>query len=371
MAPSAKALPTRIAMVVDPQDRAGRIFDCRFEAGNRDLQREPLRDVRDRLADLGIELSTLDRRGDLSRADLVVFHVFDRALLGECLRLGIGERTVLLAWEPPVVQPRHSLDGLRRLSRLFGRILTWDDSLVDGDAFLSMRYPHALAAADPSPLPFEGRGLLVNMSGNKNSSHPLELYSARARAIRHFEATEPDFELWGPGWDAACHPSWKGLAPSKRDVYHRFRFALCFENMRDVRGYSTEKLFDCLQWGIVPVYLGDPALAEILPPESFVDYRALGTPEALRSHLCSWTRERHEAALEAGRLFLSSDAARPWSGSALAEQLARCVDLAGIRPRRPRPSPGDVLELLSAGILARARELAAETRARLPGRGRA
>lgn len=349
-------------MVVDPQDRAGRIFDCRPEAGNRDLQREPLRDVRDRLAALGIEFATLDRWSDLPGAGLVVFHVFDHAVLGECLRLGIGERTVLLAWEPPVVQPRHSPEGLRRLSRLFGRILTWDDSLADGDAFLSMRYPHALAAADLPVLPFEARGLLVNMSGNKVSTHPLELYSARREAIRHFEATEPDFELWGPGWDAAGHPSWKGLAPSKREIYHRFRFALCFENMRDVRGYSTEKILDCFQWGIVPVYHGDPALAEILPPESFVDYRALGSPEALRSHLRSWTRERHDASLAAGRAFLASEAARPWSGAALADQLVRCLDLVGIRPRLPRPSPMDALELLSARVLGAARTLAARAR---------
>lgn len=365
MAPSAKALPTRIAMVVDPQDRAGRIFDCRFEAGNRDFQREPLRDARDRLADLGIELSTLDGCDDLSRVDLVVFHAFDRVVLDECLRLGLGERTAFLAWEPPVVQSRHSPEGLRRLSRLFGRILTWDDSMLDGDVFLPLRYPNALAAVDPSALPFEAKGLLVNMSGNKSSPHPLELYSARARAIRHFEATQPDFEFWGPGWDSVEHPSWKGLAPSKREVYHRFRFALCFENMRDVRGYSTEKLFDCLQWGTVPVYLGDPALAEILPPESFVDYRALGTPEALRDHLRSWTRERHDAALEAGRAFLGSEAARPWSGAAFAGHLAHCLDLARIRPRHPEPSPGDVLELLAAGSLAKVRELKGEVRARL------
>lgn len=355
MAASVKAPVARIALVVDPPDRAGRIFDCRPEAGNRDLQREPMRDARDRLAELGIDLVTLDGWSELGKADLVVFHVFDRATLGECLRKHLAGRTVHLAWEPPVVQDRHTPGGLRRLSRTFGRILTWDDSLVDDDLFVRMRYPHALAPTDPSPRTFDAKGLLVNMSGNKSSVHPLELYSARVGAIRHFEAHEPSFELWGPGWDAGQYPSWKGLAPSKRDVYHRFRFALCFENMRDVRGYSTEKLFDCLQWGVVPVYLGDPALAEILPPEAFVDYRALGSPEALHDHLRSWTPGRHEASLAAGRAFLASEAAHPWGGQALADQLALCLELVKIRPRSPAPPVGAAAEVLLAWSLARSK----------------
>lgn len=341
-------------MVVDPADRGNRLFDCRPESGNSDLHREPLRDLRESLSGLGYALDTLDRWSDLERADLVLFHVRDRATLGECFRRRIAHRTAYLAWEPPVVQPLHSPSGLKRLARWFGRILTWDLDLVDDRTFLELRYPHALAPWDPSPLCFEEKGLLVNLSGNKTSDHPLELYSARRRAISCFQAGDPSFELWGPGWNALEHPSWRGIAPSKREVYHHFRFALCLENMRDAPGYLTEKLFDCLQWGVVPVYWGDPRIRDILPPEAFVDYAALRYPEALLEELLSWDAQRHRQALECGRAFLASSAAEGWSGRWLAGQVAKCMELADTAPSTPRPGPADRILLEGLRLLRRA-----------------
>jgi len=347
----------RIALVVDPSQREGRIFDLAPEAGNRDRIREPFAHARRWLGEHGADLETLDRVEDLGRSDLVVFHVRDRAVLDRCLHADLGPRTVYLAWEPPVVAPLHAPEGLARLSRWFGRILTWDPSMVDGGAFLELRYPHALGPVEPSPLAFDARGLLANLSGDKASPHPLELYGARRAVIAHFEAHASDFELWGPGWSAAEHPSWRGLAGSKSAVYHRFRFALCFENMRDAPGYLTEKLFDCLLWGVVPVYWGDPGIAGILPPEAFVDYPKLGSPEALREHLLSWTSDRHERALALGRRFLESETARAWSGEAFGRRILTCLELARERPRRPSPAIGDRLAMRAAWWRRRARRM--------------
>lgn len=343
-------------MVVAPSDRKNRLFDCRPEAGNRDLQREPLRDLRVHLQTLGFALDTLDHWSDLDRVDLVLFHVRDRATLRECLRRGLGSRTTYLAWEPPVVQPLHSPVGLDRLSSWFGRILTWDEHLLGDERYLRLRYPHALGPAEPSPRAFHERSLLANISANKTSLHPLELYSARRAVAERFDREEPSFELWGPGWETAGLRSWKGCADSKREVYHGVRFALCFENMRDARGYATEKPFDALRWGTVPVYWGDEILTSLLPRESFVDYPALGSPEALLEHLRSWTPERHEAAVAAGRTFLESPAAQAWSARTFADEIARAADLAEIRPREPRPMLKDLLAMDLAWCRARLRK---------------
>ena len=342
-------------MVVDPPDRGNHIFDCRVEAGNRDLQREPLRDIKAHLECLGIQMDTLDRWSDLDGVDLVLFHVRDRATLRECLRRGIGPRTAYLAWEPPVVQPLHAPEGLARLSRWFGRILTWDERLQGDDRYLRLRYPHALGPADPSQRAFHERALLANISANKSSSHPLELYSARRAVIEHFDREEPSFQLWGPGWDAAGLRTWNGLADSKREVYHATRFALCFENMRDAPGYATEKPFDALRWGTVPVYWGDSILTSLLPREAFVDYPSLGSPDALLAHLRSWTSERHQDALAAGRAFLESPEAERWSVRSFAEEIALAADLAGIRPRTPRPALKDRIAMEFAWFRAKAR----------------
>jgi len=340
----------RIALVTNSVDRGGRFFDTSAEAGNRDGLREPFHRLRELLARDAIELATLDRWSDLPAHDLVVFQIRDRATLAECLRRGLGPRTAYLAWEPPVVEALHSREGLARLSRWFGRILTWDPGMADDRVFLPLRYPHQLGPVRPSALPFEERGLLVNLSGNKSSRHPQELYSERERIIARFEALEPAFELWGPGWSGSGHPSWKGLAPSKIEVYHRFRFALCLENMRDAPGYATEKLFDALMWGTVPVYQGDPLLTAVLPPEAWVDYGALGSPDALHEHLRTWDAERHAAALAAAAAFLDSEAVAPWRADFLAGQLRRALDLVGTHPRVPAPSPRDLVGIRLAWL---------------------
>jgi len=58
---------------------------------------------------------------------------------------------------------------------------------------------------------------------------------------------------------------------TKLALLGRYRFNLAYENCID-RDYVTEKWFDCLLAGCVPVYLGAPNIADFAPaPDSFVD----------------------------------------------------------------------------------------------------
>ncbi|KAK9826868.1 hypothetical protein WJX81_002023 [Elliptochloris bilobata] len=96
---------------------------------------------------------------------------------------------------------------------------------------------------------------------------------------------------------------------TKLDVYRRHRFCLVMENALS-HDYVSEKLWDAFAGGCVPVYYGAPNIDAFLPdPEAIVDYRALGSPAALRTEL----------------LRLSSDAAAwnakvAWRGRPLARQ---------------------------------------------------
>ena len=56
--------------------------------------------------------------------------------------------------------------------------------------------------------------------------------------------------------------SWRGPARSKSETLGRYTFALCFENMV-LKGWITEKIFDCFYSGTVPIYLGAPDLSAI------------------------------------------------------------------------------------------------------------
>lgn len=72
---------------------------------------------------------------------------------------------------------------------------------------------------------------------------------------------------------------------TKLETIGRYRFTLAFENAV-AEDYVTEKLFDPLVAGSVPVYLGAPNAAAFAPGEGcFVDARAFPSPAALAAHL--------------------------------------------------------------------------------------
>ena len=73
---------------------------------------------------------------------------------------------------------------------------------------------------------------------------------------------------------------------SKRDVIRQYKFCATMENSL-AYDYVSEKMWDGLAAGCLPIYYGAPNIQEHLPaPNAVVDYRALGgTPQALAAEL--------------------------------------------------------------------------------------
>lgn len=110
--------------------------------------------------------------------------------------------------------------------------------------------------------------------------------------------------LEAPGGDTLPDLS-QGHAP-KLGLLPRYRFTIASENQFGDYGYVSEKLFDALQAGTVPVYLGDKHITELLPAEAFIDAREFRSPRRLLEHLSrmpesEWTRRR-----AAGQTWLQS-----------------------------------------------------------------
>lgn len=77
----------------------------------------------------------------------------------------------------------------------------------------------------------------------------------------------------------------------------RYRFGLAFENAMDA-DYVTEKFFQCLVAGTIPVYLGAPNVEDFAPGDhSFIDASSFPHPEALGAYLTELARD--EPALQA------------------------------------------------------------------------
>jgi hypothetical protein len=232
----------------------------------------------------------------------------------------------------------------------FDRLFTWRDSWIDNERFFRLNLPNAIDSPR-SELSVPDR-FCTMIAGNKRSRHPLELYAKRREAIRWFERHHPDhFDLYGLDWDvlivggprplralnvllptrtrrllAPRFPSYRGPVATKGDVLSRYRFTICFENARDIEGYITEKLFDCLLAGTIPVYWGAPNITDHVPANCFIDFRDFASYEELYEHLTSLSTEARAKFRQAGQAFLRSDRATPFSTEHWVETLLSHLD---------------------------------------------
>ncbi|OYU44055.1 MAG: hypothetical protein CFE44_15000, partial [Burkholderiales bacterium PBB4] len=68
--------------------------------------------------------------------------------------------------------------------------------------------------------------------------------------------------------------------PDKMDFISRYSHHLCFENS-STTGYLTEKIFDPIYVGSVPVYAGDPMASKWIHKDAFIDCLLLEPAEIL------------------------------------------------------------------------------------------
>ena len=243
-----------------------------------------------------------------------------------------GKPLYLLALESPLVRPESS-DATFHAP--FRKVFTYNDSLVDGRKYIKINYSFALPA---STMPVGGKEkLCVTIAGNKKpkvrGGHQ-ELYSERIRAIRWFEENHPDdFDLYGVGWDrpplklsrilnpikllkiltAPRYSVYKGTVERKRPVLAGYKFSICYENVQNIPGYITEKIFDCFLAGTVPVYLGAGNITDHVPADCFVDKRDFADYESLYRFIADMPESQYNNYLSNIGLFLQSERASAFS----------------------------------------------------------
>lgn len=222
------------------------------------------------------------------------------------------EQCILVAWEPPTIAP---LSYNKNLHGNFKTIFTMWDDLVDGDRYYKLYYPHALDLV-LSSLSFEQKKLCAIIAGNKKwvlGGPFVNLYQKRRELIKFFEQFAPDqLDLYGSGWDAVLRV-YKGAISNKRACLHNYKFSITYENTGNMAGYITEKIFDSMAAGTVPVYWGANNIAEYIPQHCFIDARDFATPNDLYSYLNSMQEHEYTQFCGAINKFLMSDQAQLFS----------------------------------------------------------
>ncbi|HSX13137.1 MAG TPA: glycosyltransferase family 10 [Chlamydiales bacterium] len=213
------------------------------------------------------------------------------------------EKMVLFMWEPEVVQPE-SHDP--EIHKCFGKIFTWDDDLVDNVKYFKFHYP-VWGERIEHVTPFEEKKFCTLINGRLCSKHPKQLYGEREKMIRFFEDKDGEFDLYGKYWEKRNYKNYRGAIGDKIAVLKNYKFCICYENTKDVRGYVTEKIFDCFKAGVVPVYLGASNICDYVPKECFVDRREFKDDQAVYDFLKNMNQEMYAEYLMSAENFLKSE----------------------------------------------------------------
>ncbi len=128
-----------------------------------------------------------------------------------------------------------------------------------------------------------------------------EYYSERLKLIKYFSRI-PGFDLYGYFWDKRPrHPfffhygkyvrhSWRGTTPDKVKTLSEYKFSLCLENCI-YPGFVSEKIFDSLAAGCIPIYLGPNDTEEIVPKSCFVNFRRFNNYDKLYHYISALTEK--------------------------------------------------------------------------------
>lgn len=330
----------KAALVVGEFFQNNRIFEIDNQQVNRDDCLYSFYELKQALVAVGYDLATSDIHSP-EEAEVVIYNEMPAQLPP----LEARHKSFLLLFESSLIRPDNWVfDSHRHFSKVF----TWSDELVDGVKYHKINFTHRFPEAITTRL--ETKTMLCTLiAGNKKVSHELELYSKRFEAIRWFERNQPQcFDFYGMGWDrfyfsgpklfralnritplskllAPRLASYKGAVDSKRSVLERYKFAICYENARDIPGYITEKIFDCFFAGCVPVYWGANNVADHIPAECFVDRRTFSGYEELYAFLSTMSDERYRSYLSSIEAFLVGAAADPFRTRHFAKTVVEAV----------------------------------------------
>ena len=255
-----------------------------------------------------VAFDTMDLIDRKEKCDYYIFYRLDWSLIFRLFLLRKLEKAIYIQLEPPAVTEYHGIKGMRLLQNIFGKIITWNDDLVDNKKFFKYNIPMYTGNEKNFIKSFDTKKMICNISGNKWSINKDELYSEREKMIRFFEENYPnEFDLYGIGWEKEKYPSYRGKIMDKMRTLGNYKFSLCYENQKNINGYITEKIFECFYGGVIPVYWGANNIEKYVPSDCFIDRRKFKSNEELYFYLQNMSEQEYDKKIKKIDEFLSSE----------------------------------------------------------------
>lgn len=265
--------------------------------------------LRKKLLDFGIELNTPDL--NLGRNISLEVHMDSRPLVkSDTLKY-------LIAVENPLI---NRLNADIEYLKNFHRVFSWNDSALVHPNAVRIFIANILLMTNVRS--FADRNIFACLiSSNKVAPWfgSNDLYAERINVVRWYEMHAPTlFRLYGRGWGKPSHvfsrkdkffrrinrlrtqlfgykpfPSWHGEVTTKAVILSATKFSYCYENVKDLPGYITEKIFDSFLSGCVPIYWGANNVLEYIPENCFIDRRNFKDTAEVHQYLLSITTEQY------------------------------------------------------------------------------
>lgn len=323
---------TERTIFIDPSSRhyyRDKLFDLTDTFLNRDDTLAPYGRARAYLAERNVVIHTADYL--LADESSMACDYYSIGILQNYRKLAARKNIRLrgfIIMEPPVTAPG-LYRALPELTAAFDRVYV-HNTAGDGYSLKGVEQsrlrkfywpqPHKHALEPHWSNPTRQNRVVVINGNHLPRSFGGELYSKRIEAMASL-AEDGLVDLFGRGWEKWWSPKsmwpayWKnrktllsiyrGSCRSKIETLSQYRFCLCFENMA-MQGYVTEKIFDCLYAGTIPLYLGAKNIESLIPPEAYVDCRRFGTWGEMRDAAMRMPAQEIQAMRDAGRAFLES-----------------------------------------------------------------
>jgi len=320
---------------VDPTSPAhlNNVLFEKSERYNQNNCREPFQFLKERGIQHNLHFQTIDFWAPEKAESTDIYLSFDHKILARKLYWRMRSKKypivdmkkfakrVLFQFEPPLVIPEIRYVTSKMPQFYDSVFFTWKTGNPNIRLFFT-----------PLPIPRQGifpeywantnrKFLCLIHSNRKTLFRYKELLTARVRAILFFAKTN-EIDLYGFGWDERpLFPYWfarkniarvyKGSVQDKYRVLSDYTFGFAFENC-ELPGYITDKIFDCMYAGTIPIYLGAPDIEEYIPKSCFVDVRDFQSYDDLSKFLKSLSEQDIETYRENGRQFLESEQAKPF-----------------------------------------------------------
>jgi hypothetical protein len=266
-----------------------------------------------------------------------------------------ANRRMLFAFEPEAVNPLQHLSKTR--SEYFQTVIGSRRHRIKAND-VEMKFgtlpdvPHKLDSSDGS----QSRGSAAMLNENKFSFVTGNLYKKRTDILLEISRAGIPTHVGGKNWDkSSLWQAWRqllylyavlftgvsvdlsqyhgpltkersltlhGRVPSEVGFLSQFEFALVVENDPN---YLSEKLFNAISAGCVPLYLGPPLHEFGLPSDLAVQMNAL--PGSFARTVEQMTEAEKRSTVEAGRLWLGNEENfRAWTHTTALNQMANLVD---------------------------------------------